>query len=86
MDKILDQGGSNVDILNHRYSLMKDLQDINSIEVFEISQKAKVLWSIEGDENSKYFQAILNNKRSQPAIRRILVDGDWFVDPSKVKK
>ncbi|PWA80910.1 hypothetical protein CTI12_AA127850 [Artemisia annua] len=85
VDKILDQGGSNVDILNHRSSLMKDLQDINSIDVFEISQKAKVLWSIEGDQNSKYSQPILNNKRSQLAIRRMLVDGDWIVDPKQVE-
>nr|GFA29495.1 RNA-directed DNA polymerase, eukaryota [Tanacetum cinerariifolium] len=52
----------------------EDLQDFNSIEFLELSQKAKARWAIEGDENSKYFHGILNNKRSQLAIRGILID------------
>ncbi|GJY08314.1 RNA-directed DNA polymerase, eukaryota, reverse transcriptase zinc-binding domain protein, partial [Tanacetum coccineum] len=39
----------------------------------------------EGDETSKYFHGILKQKRSQMAIRVVLVDGEWFVDPSMVK-
>ncbi|GJR71570.1 RNA-directed DNA polymerase, eukaryota [Tanacetum coccineum] len=38
-----------------------------------------------GDENSKFFHGIINKKHSQLAIRGILVDGDWIVDPSLVK-
>nr|GEW05057.1 RNA-directed DNA polymerase, eukaryota [Tanacetum cinerariifolium] len=38
-----------------------------------------------GDENSKYFHGILNKKRSQLAIRGVLVDGDWIDEPAKVK-
>ncbi|GJX34952.1 RNA-directed DNA polymerase, eukaryota [Tanacetum coccineum] len=45
----------------------------------------QVRWSIEGDENSKYFHGILNKKRSQLAIRGVLVDGDWIDDPANVK-
>nr|GEU49648.1 cysteine-rich receptor-like protein kinase [Tanacetum cinerariifolium] len=75
----------NANLLNHRSSLLKDLQDINYIEVLELSQKAKVCWEIEGDENLKYFHRVLNNKRSQLTIRGTLVDGEWITDPSKVK-
>ncbi|GJR00395.1 hypothetical protein Tco_0523379 [Tanacetum coccineum] len=39
----------------------------------------------EGDENTKFFHAILNSKRSQLAIRRTLVDGKWIVDPLALK-
>ncbi|GJR37384.1 RNA-directed DNA polymerase, eukaryota [Tanacetum coccineum] len=85
LDKIIDQGGGNEEVVNQRASLLKDLNDINSIEVSELSQKAKVRWSIKGNENSKYFHGILNSKRSQLAIRRILLDGDWIADPNKVK-
>ncbi|GKB97671.1 RNA-directed DNA polymerase, eukaryota [Tanacetum coccineum] len=46
---------------------------------------AKVRWSTEGDENSKYFHGIINNKRSQLAIRGILIDGDWISDSKEVK-
>nr|GEU43822.1 reverse transcriptase domain-containing protein [Tanacetum cinerariifolium] len=85
VDKSIDQGGGNEEILNQRVLLLKYLTDIHSIEAFELSQKAKVCWSIEGDENSKYFHGIINSKRSQLNIRGILLDGDWIVDPNKVK-
>ncbi|GJY77111.1 retrovirus-related pol polyprotein from transposon TNT 1-94 [Tanacetum coccineum] len=37
------------------------------------------------DENSKYYHGILNKKRSQLAIRGILVDGTWIDSPTLVK-
>ncbi|GJV99434.1 RNA-directed DNA polymerase, eukaryota [Tanacetum coccineum] len=80
-----DQGESNAELLNHRSSLMKELQDISSIEMLEVSQKAKVQWAIEGDENSKYFHGILNKKKANLAIRGILRDGEWLSDPNQVK-
>ncbi|GJX02527.1 RNA-directed DNA polymerase, eukaryota [Tanacetum coccineum] len=48
---------------------IKKLQYINSIDVSKLSQKAKVRWAIEEDENSKFFHGIINNKRSQLAIQ-----------------
>ena len=33
VDKSIDQGGGNEEILNHRVSLMKDLNDISSIDI-----------------------------------------------------
>ncbi|GKD04745.1 hypothetical protein Tco_1179719 [Tanacetum coccineum] len=85
LDKAIDQGCGNDDILNQRTTLMKELNDINSIEVSELSQIAQVRWSIKGDENSKYFHGILNSERTQLAIRGILMDGDWIIEPTKVK-
>ncbi|GKA90830.1 RNA-directed DNA polymerase, eukaryota [Tanacetum coccineum] len=85
IDKLLDQGRSNEEILNTRAILLKELQDINTAEFVEMAQRAKIRWAIEGDENSKYFHGILKQKRSQLAIRGFLVDGEWIVDPSMVK-
>ncbi|GJW69783.1 RNA-directed DNA polymerase, eukaryota, reverse transcriptase zinc-binding domain protein [Tanacetum coccineum] len=81
VDKVLDQGGFSEDNVKYRSSLLKELQDINSTEASDIAQKAKVRWSIEGDENSKYFHGIHNKKRSQIAIRGVLADGEWIDDP-----
>ncbi|GJZ60776.1 hypothetical protein Tco_0616592 [Tanacetum coccineum] len=81
IDKILDQGGSNEEILFNRSLLLKELNDINSIDSLEEAQKSKVHWAIEGDENTKFFHGILNSKHSQLAVRVTLVDGEWIVDP-----
>nr|GEV18966.1 hypothetical protein [Tanacetum cinerariifolium] len=52
----------------------------------DLVQKAKVKWAIKGDENLKYFHGIINKKRHQMAIRGILVNGEWVMDPPKVKQ
>nr|GEU95162.1 RNA-directed DNA polymerase, eukaryota [Tanacetum cinerariifolium] len=55
VDKLIDQGKSNDEILIKRITLLNDLEELNNRNAMEISQKAKIQWSIEGDENSKYF-------------------------------
>nr|GEW66114.1 RNA-directed DNA polymerase, eukaryota [Tanacetum cinerariifolium] len=85
IDKIINQGGSNEVILNDRSILFKELYVIISLDLEEMAKKAKVRWAIEGDENSKYFHGILNNKRSHLAIRGVLVNCDWIVKPNDVK-
>nr|GFA30431.1 RNA-directed DNA polymerase, eukaryota, reverse transcriptase zinc-binding domain protein [Tanacetum cinerariifolium] len=53
-------------------------RSFNNRNAMEISQKAKIRWSIEGDENSKYFHGIMNKKRSQLAIRGTLANSIFF--------
>ncbi|GJR07923.1 RNA-directed DNA polymerase, eukaryota, reverse transcriptase zinc-binding domain protein [Tanacetum coccineum] len=51
----------------------------------DAAQKAKIKWSIKGDENSSFYHGVLNKKRSQLNIRGILVDGTWVDNPQRVK-
>ncbi|GJX20809.1 hypothetical protein Tco_0223486 [Tanacetum coccineum] len=55
------------------------------MESMEFAQKAKIKWSIEGDENTKYYHDIINKRRNNLAIRGIIVDGEWIEDPNVVK-
>ncbi|GKC10692.1 RNA-directed DNA polymerase, eukaryota [Tanacetum coccineum] len=71
--------------INERTSLLKELHNINKCHSLDMAQKAKVRWSIEGDENSKFFHGIINMKRSQLAIRGVLIEGDWIDKPYRVK-
>nr|GEY48518.1 RNA-directed DNA polymerase, eukaryota, reverse transcriptase zinc-binding domain protein [Tanacetum cinerariifolium] len=61
VDKLIDQGKSNDEILIKRITLLNDLQELNNRNAMEISQKAKIQWSIEGDEYSKYFHGLKIN-------------------------
>ncbi|GKE16894.1 RNA-directed DNA polymerase, eukaryota, partial [Tanacetum coccineum] len=85
LDKLFDKGKSTDALVIERSSLLKSLQDLNARHSLEMAQKAKIRWAIEGDENTKYFHGIINKKRSQLAIRGVLVNGDWIQEPSKVK-
>nr|GEY68408.1 RNA-directed DNA polymerase, eukaryota [Tanacetum cinerariifolium] len=86
LDKTIDQGRGTNDTVNDRSKLLKELYDLNSFTSFDLAQKAKIRWPIEGDENSKYFHGIINKKRSQMAIRGVLAEGEWVVEPAMVKK
>ncbi|GJT79929.1 RNA-directed DNA polymerase, eukaryota [Tanacetum coccineum] len=43
VDRIIDQGGSNEEILNRRSTPLKDLHNTKAIEALDIAQKAKIL-------------------------------------------
>ncbi|GJU85566.1 hypothetical protein Tco_1293112 [Tanacetum coccineum] len=85
IDLLLDKGEGNYDILNKKIAISKSLQDIEKLASLEVAQKVKIKWEIEGDENSKYYHAILNKRRCQLPICGILVDGTWIDSLSLVK-
>ncbi|GJT21332.1 RNA-directed DNA polymerase, eukaryota [Tanacetum coccineum] len=85
IDRILDQGGVNDDLLLSRMECMNNLQDVKAVDARDSIQKAKIQWAVEGDENSKFFHGIVNRKRANLAVKGIMIDGDWVDDPSRVK-
>nr|GFB47315.1 RNA-directed DNA polymerase, eukaryota [Tanacetum cinerariifolium] len=51
----------------------------------EVTQKTKIRWAIEGDENSSFFHGMLNKKWRTLNVRGVLVDGSWIDNPIDVK-
>ncbi|GJY56640.1 RNA-directed DNA polymerase, eukaryota [Tanacetum coccineum] len=82
IDSSLDKGDVSSDNLEKRMNIKHELTVLENMDSLELAQKAKIKWSIEGDENSKYFHGIINKQRSNLAIRGILVDGTWIEDPT----
>ncbi|GJX03329.1 hypothetical protein Tco_0189245 [Tanacetum coccineum] len=82
---IIDKGDASSDTLHKRTEVVKSIQEVDKLCAMEASQKAKIKWAIEGDENSKYYHGILNKKRNQLSIRGVLVEGDWVENPNMVK-
>nr|GEZ52981.1 putative RNA-directed DNA polymerase, eukaryota, reverse transcriptase zinc-binding domain protein [Tanacetum cinerariifolium] len=71
-----DQGSSWID----------SLRKIEVNESLDLSQKAKIKWCIEADENSKFFHAMVNQKHIYLAIHGIKLDGHWIDEPHGIKK
>nr|GEV85076.1 hypothetical protein [Tanacetum cinerariifolium] len=82
---LIYEGRCNDGLLQKKSNLFKELHDLNNASSLDLTQKAKIWSAIEDDENSKFFHGIINKKRSQLAIRGVLVDDDWIVDPYLVK-
>ncbi|GJU85746.1 RNA-directed DNA polymerase, eukaryota, partial [Tanacetum coccineum] len=53
IDTLIDKGVSSSTHLEDRLDIMNHLSSLDNTESIELAQKAKVKWSIEGDENSK---------------------------------
>ncbi|GJZ75704.1 RNA-directed DNA polymerase, eukaryota [Tanacetum coccineum] len=68
-----------------RQSKIRRLKEIDKQEHIDMSQKVKIKWGIEGDENTKFFHGALNKKRRSLAINDIMKDGTWLTDPNQIK-
>ena len=49
-------------------------------------QKARVRWIKEGDCNSRYFHLLMNSRRTNNAVKGVIIDGSWVDDPARVKE
>nr|GFA05984.1 RNA-directed DNA polymerase, eukaryota [Tanacetum cinerariifolium] len=84
-DLRLDKGESLPNDLLKGYNILHDISVMDRKSSVDLAQKAKVKWTIEGDENSKFFHGIINKRQRYLAIKGILVDGEWIDDPTRVK-
>nr|GEW36823.1 RNA-directed DNA polymerase, eukaryota, reverse transcriptase zinc-binding domain protein [Tanacetum cinerariifolium] len=74
LDEVIDKGeGSDTDG-HRRREVVWLIQEVENVDAMEVAQKAKIKWTIEGDENSKYYHGVLNKKRGRLTIRGVLVD------------
>nr|GEU45700.1 RNA-directed DNA polymerase, eukaryota, reverse transcriptase zinc-binding domain protein [Tanacetum cinerariifolium] len=86
LEAIIDKGDGNVEVVNKRMEVVNTLQKIDKICSSEMAQKAKVKWSIEGDENTSFFHVHvlecfyrasgLRINMSKSKIMGVLVDSD----------
>ncbi|GKB29934.1 RNA-directed DNA polymerase, eukaryota, reverse transcriptase zinc-binding domain protein [Tanacetum coccineum] len=81
LEMVIDKGDASNDILNKRMEVVKSIQKVNKLYAMEATQKAKIKWAIECDENSKYCHGILNKKRNQLFVCGVLVEGNWEESP-----
>nr|GFB04037.1 RNA-directed DNA polymerase, eukaryota [Tanacetum cinerariifolium] len=86
IDSDIDSGKGSDMLVAKRIEILNDLQNMEKLHAMDMAQKAKIKWSIEGDENSRFFHGVLNKKRNQMNIRGVMVDGAWQEKPSDVKQ
>ncbi|GJX93509.1 RNA-directed DNA polymerase, eukaryota [Tanacetum coccineum] len=85
LDAAVDRGEGKDEISCNRVDIINKLNVISNNQILEVSQKSKIRWAVEGDENSKFFHGMLNKKRSLLNVRGVLVDGIWVDNPHEVK-
>nr|GEZ77073.1 RNA-directed DNA polymerase, eukaryota [Tanacetum cinerariifolium] len=78
LDALIDSGEGTEATVQKRTTLVDSILKDEKLHSMKVAQKAKIKWAIEGDENSKFYHGILNNKRNQLSIQGVLVDGIWI--------
>ncbi|GKE10563.1 hypothetical protein Tco_1414114 [Tanacetum coccineum] len=86
IDHLIDLGIATSSDIEDRNQLKSKIYDIYKKEMADMAQKTKIKWSIEGDENSKYYHGILNKKRYSLAIKGIKHEEMWITKASQVKQ
>nr|GEY64757.1 RNA-directed DNA polymerase, eukaryota, reverse transcriptase zinc-binding domain protein [Tanacetum cinerariifolium] len=78
-DANISSRSSNFIIDSQRALWIDRLRDIELKENTDASQKAKIRWDIEADENSNFFHAMVNQKRRSPFYKSITSDQNIYL-------
>ncbi|GJS17264.1 putative RNA-directed DNA polymerase, eukaryota, reverse transcriptase zinc-binding domain protein [Tanacetum coccineum] len=85
IDLRIDRGEATEADKEEMIRLLQELNDIYHFEYMDLRQKARLKWDVEGDENSKFFHSMINQRRRCQAIQGVMVNGIWCFDPLQVK-
>ncbi|GJZ98269.1 RNA-directed DNA polymerase, eukaryota, reverse transcriptase zinc-binding domain protein [Tanacetum coccineum] len=85
IEKRIDEGSAMPSDNVTASSFILKIEKIDKFASMDIIQKAHVKWDIEGDENSKFFHGLINQKRRNQMINGIMVEGNWITNPCLIK-
>ncbi|XP_071728309.1 uncharacterized protein [Rutidosis leptorrhynchoides] len=60
--------------------------DKDKIKVNMMKQKARIRWTLEGDENTKFFHSLIRDRYNKCNIRGLNINGSWNESPDDIKR
>lgn len=61
--------------LGSRNEGLRKILELEKLAVLDLKQRERVKWTVEGDENTKFFHGYINNKHMRNTIHGLLVNG-----------
>lgn len=84
-DERAEAGQLETNDINKREGWLIDLHKLEQIERDSLKQKGRFKWSVEGDENTRFYHTVVKKKIARHSIKGISQNGEWCVDPSNIK-
>ncbi|KAJ9542726.1 hypothetical protein OSB04_029232 [Centaurea solstitialis] len=79
-----ESGDLATDNKERRESILFELSQVVHKENLDLRQKSRIRWALEGDENSKFFHASVNQRWRNRNLKGLICDGVWTTDPKKI--
>ncbi|GJU24161.1 RNA-directed DNA polymerase, eukaryota, reverse transcriptase zinc-binding domain protein [Tanacetum coccineum] len=86
IEEKIEVGSANDDDCDSRIKLLQEVDRLDTFESFDLFEKARAKWDIDGDENSKFFHGLIKQKRRAQMIHGIMKEGVWISDPYLIKE
>ncbi|GJR64480.1 RNA-directed DNA polymerase, eukaryota, reverse transcriptase zinc-binding domain protein [Tanacetum coccineum] len=83
---IIEEGSASNEDCESRLKLLHDLDKLDTLEAMDYFQKGRIKWDVKGEENTKFFYCLINQKRRCNSIKGIMHEGAWVTDPQLVKQ
>nr|GEY57491.1 RNA-directed DNA polymerase, eukaryota, reverse transcriptase zinc-binding domain protein [Tanacetum cinerariifolium] len=80
----IDAGSANDDDRDSHIKFLQEVDILDTFESFDLFLKACIKWDIEGDENSKFFHALIKQKRRAQMIHGIIKESVRIFDPCQI--
>lgn len=80
-DGLLDEEGRNIWKTKRRQWMEKE-----KFKKDMLSQKAKLKWWVEGDENTKFFHSAVKRREWRNNMSGVMINDSWIEDPEQIKR
>ncbi|KAI3750395.1 hypothetical protein L2E82_21030 [Cichorium intybus] len=85
LDRCSESRPLTIDENSERNHALQRLLEIERRNCQDLKQKSRLKWLIDGDENSKFFHGVINNKNRRHRINGLLINGRWTEDVTEIK-
>lgn len=86
MELELEDGSITEDDLQRLYENRIHMLEMERQEVSDLKQQARIRWAMEGEENSKFFHGLINNRMCKSRLNGLNIDGTWCTSPRVIKE
>lgn len=72
--------------LQYRSNCINRMHELERCAAEDLKQKARIKWTMDGDENSTFFHGVVNNQNRKNHIDGLMINGKWSNEVEEIKK
>ncbi|XP_023771170.1 uncharacterized protein LOC111919827 [Lactuca sativa] len=86
LEKVAQSRPLSVDELQCWSDGIKKITECDRLKALDLKQKARIKWTMDGDENSKFFHGYINSKNRTSLLHGLMINGRWTTGVNEIKE